>query len=135
MFKFNGVHVADNYHLKRTRNSIAIVNASPFTSSGSQWIVLAKRYANPITFFADSLALRLSPYKHISDRLRHSTSDKKIVNLIEDRRNSSKPLQSANSQICGLNCIFIAHYVPDDNFSFLPDIKEIQFLSFNKHMK
>ena len=51
MFKFNGVYAADNFPLHMPTNSFAIVNASPASSPGSHWIVLAKRYAYPITYF------------------------------------------------------------------------------------
>ena len=135
MFKFNGVYAADNFPLHMPTNSFAIVNASPASSPGSHWIVLAKRYAYPITYFADPLALPLYSYKHISDRFRQSTNDSIIVDLMEDRRDTNKPLQSADSQMCGLYCIYIAHCVLNDNFPFIPDINETQLLSFIKHMK
>ena len=134
MFKVNGVYAADNFPLHMPTNSFAIVNASPASSPGSPWIVLAKRYAYPITYFANPLALPLCSYKHISDRFRQITNDSILVDLM-DRRDSNKPLQSADSQMCGLYCIYIAHYVLKDNFSFIPDINEIQLLSFIKHMK
>ena len=54
---------------------------------------------------------------------------------MEDRRDSNKPLQSANSQMCGPYCIYVAQYFFSNNFAFIPDINEVQFLSFIKNMK
>ena len=54
---------------------------------------------------------------------------------MKDRRDSNKPLQSANSQMCGLYCIYIAHYVLNDNFPFIPDMNDVQLLSFVKNVK
>ena len=116
-------------------NSFAIVNASRASSPGSHWVVLGKRYDYPISYFADPLALPIYSYKHITDRFRQSSTDSIIVDLVEDRRDSNKPLQSANSQMCGLYCIYIAHYVLNDNFPFIPDINEVQLLSFVINMK
>ena len=135
MFKFNGVYAADNFPLNMPTNSFAIVNASPASSPGSHWVVLGKRYGYPITYFADPLALPIYSYKHITDRFRQSTTDSIKVDLMEDRRDSNKPLQSENSQMCGLYCIYIAHYFLNDGFPFIPNINEVQLISFIKHMK
>ena len=135
MFKFNGVYAADNFPLNMPTNSFAIVNASPASSPGSHWVVLGKRYGYPITYFADPLALPINSYKHITDRFRQSTTDSIIVDLMEDRRDSNKPLQSENSQMCGLYCIYVAHYFLNDGFPFIPDINEVQLIWFIKHMK
>ena len=105
MFKFNGEYAAENFPLNMPRKSFTLVNASSASSPGSHWIVLAKGFAYPITYFADPLVLPLYSYKQISDRFRQRTNDSMIVDLMDDRRDSNKPLQSANSQICGLCCI------------------------------
>ena len=133
MFKFNGVYAADNFPLNMPTNSFAIVNASPASSPGSHWVVLGKRYGYPITCFADPLALPIYSYKHITNRFRQSTTDSIIVDLMEDRRDKNKPLQSENSQMCGIYCIYIAHYFLNDGFPFIPDINEVQLISFIKH--
>ena len=64
MFNFNGVCAVGNIPLHMLTNSFAIANASPASAPGSHWIVLAKRYAYPITYFADPLALPLYSYKN-----------------------------------------------------------------------
>ena len=132
--KFNGVYAADNFPLKVSPNSFTIVNASPVASIGTHWLVLAKRYASPIIYFADPLALPIYSYKHICDHLKGISADTIYVDLMEDRRETGKPLQCANSQLCGLCCIYIAHYLMTDYFPYIPDVNEMQLLSFVKHM-
>ena len=68
-FKFRGVCAADNYPLNLQTNTFIIVNASRSNSIGTHWVVLAKRYAYPIIYFADPLALPLTTYKDIFNRL------------------------------------------------------------------
>ena len=135
MFKFNGIYAADIFPLHMPTKPFAIVNASPASSHGSHWIVLAKRCAYPIKHFADPLALAHNSYKHISDRFRQSFIDSFIMDLMEDRRDSNKTQQSADFQMYGLYCIYIAQCVLNDKFPFIPDINEIQLLSFIKHIK
>ena len=68
-FKFRGVFAADNYSLNLPVNSFIIVNASRADSICSHWVMLAKRYAHPVLYFADPLALHLTAYKDIFSRL------------------------------------------------------------------
>ena len=98
--KFNGVYAADNSPLKKSPISFTIVNASPAASIGKQWVVLAKKHASPIIYFADPLALPIYSYKHICDHLKGISADTIHVDLMEDRRETGKPLQCANSQLC-----------------------------------
>ena len=66
---FRGVYAADNYPLNIPVNSFIIVNASRADSFGTLWVMLAKRYAYPVLYFADPLALPLTAYKDIFARL------------------------------------------------------------------
>ena len=131
--KFNSVFAADNFPLKMSPNSSNIVNASSAASIGSNWVVLAKRYASPIIYFADPLALPIFSDKHICDHLKGISADTIYVYFMEDRREIAKLLQCANSQLCGLICIYIAHYLMTDYFPYIPDVKKMQLLSFVKH--
>ena len=128
---FNGVFAADNFPLKMSPNSSTIVNASSAASIGTHWVVLVKRYASPIIYFADPLALPIYLYKHICDHLKGA--DTIYVDFMEDRRENGKLLQCANSQLCGLICTYIAHYLITDYFPYIPDINKMQLLSFVKH--
>ena len=68
-FKFRGVYAADNYPLNLQTNTFTFVHASRSNSFGTHWVVLAKRYAYPIMYYADPLALPLTTYNHIFNRL------------------------------------------------------------------
>ena len=54
---------------------------------------------------------------------------------MEHRRDIRSPLQSSDSQLCGLVCIYIVHYFYSEKFPFIPDVNELELLAFVKHMK
>ena len=109
-FNFRGVYAADNYPLNLPANSFIIENASRADSIGSHWVMLAKRYAYPVLYFADPLAVPLTAYKDIFSRSQQCTDLHMMMDIMEHRRDIQSPLQSADSQLCGLFCIYIAHY-------------------------
>ena len=55
-----------------------------------------------------------------------------MMDIMEHRRDIQSPLQSADSQLCGLFCIYIAHYFYSSKFPFVPDVNEMQLLAFLK---
>ena len=134
-FEFRGVYAADNYTLKLPDNSFIIVNASRADSIGSHWVMLAKRYEYPVLNFADPLALPMTAYKDIFSRLQQGTDLHMMMDIMEHRRDIQSPLQTADSQLCGLFCIYIAHYFYSGKFPFVPDVNELQLLAFLKHME
>ena len=134
-FKFRGVYAADNYPLNLQTNTFIIVNASRSNSIGNHWVVLAKRYAYPIIYFADPLALPLTTYKDIFNRLQQCKDLEIMMDIMEHRRDIQSPLQSSDSQLCGLFCIYIVHYFYSEKFPFIPDVNELELLAFVKHMK
>ena len=134
-FKFRGVYAADNYPLNLQTNTFIIVNASRSNSIGTHWVVLAKRYAYPIIYFADPLALPLTTYKDIFNRLQQCKDLEIMMDIMEHRRDIQSPLQSSDSQLCGLFCIYIVHYFYSEKFPFIPDVNELELLAFVKHMK
>ena len=75
--------------------------------------------------FADPLGLPLNNYSHVRDRL--SFADLGVTEIIQ------APLQNFNSNLCGLYCIYIAHYVFGANFPIIPYISEQELLRFIKH--
>ena len=101
---FNGVYAADNFPLKMSPNSFTIVNASPAASIGTHWVVLAKRYASPIIYFADALALPIYSYKHICDHLKGISAHTIHVDLMEDRRQPENPCNARTR-----NCVNFFH--------------------------
>ena len=134
-YKFRGVYAADNYPLNLPVNSFIIVNASRADSFGTHWVIVAKRYAYNVLYFADPLALPLTAYKDILTRLQQCTDLHMMMDVMEHRRDIQSPLQTADSQLCGLFCIYIAHYFYSSKFPFVTDVNELQLLAFVKHME
>ena len=134
-FKFRGVYAADNFPLNLQTNTFIIVNASRSNSIGTHWVVLAKRYAYPIIYFADPLALPLTTYKDIFNRLQQCKDLEIMMDIMEHRRDIQSPLQSSDSQFCGLFCLYIVNYFYSEKFPFIPDVNELELLAFVKHMK
>ena len=130
-----GVYAADNYPLNLQTNTFIIVNASRSNSIETHWVELAKRYAYPIIYFADPLALPSTTYKDIFNRLQQSKDLEIMMDIMEHRRDIQSPLQSSDSQLCGLFCIYIVHYFYSEKFLFIPDVKKLELLAFVKHMK
>ena len=98
-FKFRGVYAADNFPLNLQTNTFIIVNASRSNSIGTHWVVLAKRYAYPIIYFMDPLALPLTTYKDIFNRLQQCKDLEIMMDIMEHRRDIQSPLQSSDSQL------------------------------------
>ena len=134
-FKFRGVYAADNYPLKLQTNTFIFVNASRSNSIGTHWVLQAKRYAYPIIYFADPLALPLTTYKDIFNRLQQCKDLEIMMDIIEHRKDIQSPLQSSDSQFCCLFCIYIVQFFYSEKFPFIPDVNELEWLAFVKHMK
>ena len=116
-------------------NTFIIVNASRSNSIGTHWVVLTKRYAYPIIYFADPLALPLTTYKDSFNRLQQCKDLEIMMDIMEHRRDIQSPLQSSDSQLCGSFCIYIVPYFHSEKFQFIPDVNELELLAFVKHMK
>ena len=90
-YKFRGVYAADNYPLNLPVNSFIIVNASRADSFGTHWVMLAKRYAYPVLYFADPIALPLTAYKDIFSRLQQCTDLHMMMDVMQHRRAFQSP--------------------------------------------
>ena len=110
-FKFRGVYAADNYPLNLQTNTFIIVNASRSNSIGTHWVVLPKRYAYPIMYFADPLALPLTTYKNIFNRLQQCKYLEIMIDIMEHRRDIQSPLQSSDSQLCGFLHVYCSLFL------------------------
>ena len=58
-----------------------------------------------------------------------------MMDIMEQRRDTQSQLQSSDTQVCGLFCIYIAHCFYSEKFPFVPDVNELQLLNFLKHME
>ena len=59
----------------------------------------------------------------------------KLIDIMETRSGYTKNLQSVNSQLCGLFCIYIAHYFYNAINFIIPNVNnELELINFVKHM-
>ena len=85
-FKLRGVYAADNYPLNLPVNSFINVFVSRADSFGTHWVMLAKRHAYPVLYFADPFALPLTAYKDIFSRLQQCTDLHIMMDILEHRK-------------------------------------------------
>ena len=57
------------------------------------------------------------------------------MHIMEHRRDIKSPLQSSDSQLSALFCIYIVSYFYSEKFPLTPDVNELELLAFVKHMK
>ena len=121
-YKSHGVFAADNFLLQLSQNSFIIVYVSTSQSIGTHWIFICLKNGDCI--FADPLGQNLTSYKHLHNRLVSSAGN--IQTVYELLRN--QPIQKPNSILCGLFCIYIAHYLFDEKeFVKMSDVDLIRF--------
>ena len=98
------------------------MNVSSSDSIGTHWIVLYRKNGNYI--FADPLGHKLTSYKCLYNRLASAALD--IQNVYELLRN--QPIQTQNSILCGLFCIYVALYIY--NNTEIVKISDVDLISF-----
>ena len=106
-------------------NSFIIVNASTSDNAGTHWLLLCVKNKNLI--FADPLGQPILFYKDVYRRLVSTQGDVQLCQVLENQ-----PIQSRDSKLCGLFCIYIAHLI----FSFQPIVKcsDNDLIRFALHM-
>ena len=124
-YKFHGVFAANNFPEKLNRNSFLIVNAATAENIGTHWLLLCRR--NNQLLFDDPLGRPISSYKHLYQRIISFGNNHNIYQLLENQ-----PIQSANSTLCGLICIYMAHFV--FNAQKLVNISDNELIRFAFHM-
>lgn len=127
-FKFQGIFAADNFPLNMIPNTFCIVNAatSDIYNDG-HWVLLCRKQHKLI--FADPLGLPIELYESIYKRMMKMFNTKHLIE--EPLRN--RAIQSMYSDMCGLYCIYLAHYMLTPNF-YTPFINDYQLSLFDKHM-
>ena len=104
-YKFCGVFAADIFSLELSQNTFIIVKVSSSDSIGTHWTLLCRK--NRSYIFADPLGQKLTSYKSLYNRL--ASAALYIQSVYELLRN--QPIQTQNSILCGLFCIYVAHYI------------------------
>ena len=123
--KFLGVFAANNFPKILQPNSFIIVNASTSDNAGTHWLLLCVKNKNLI--FADPLGQPIVFYKNLYRRLVSTQGDVQLCQVLENQ-----PIQSRDSKLCGLFCIYIAHLI----FSFQPIVEcsDNDLIRFALHM-
>ena len=125
-YQFHGVFAADNFLLHLSENSFIIMNVSTSQSIGTHWILIGQR--NEKFIFADPLGQNLTSYKHLHNRF--ASPDDNIQTVYELLRN--QPIQKQNLILCGLFCIYIAHYLFDKKE--IVEMSDVDSIRFALHM-
>ena len=124
--KFLGVFAANNFPQKLKANSFLIVNAATAESFGTHWLLLCQKEGDQL-IFADPHGQSISSYKDVYRRIISLEENAKNYQLLEDQ-----PIQSKNSKLCGLFCIYIAHYI--FNSHKIVKLSDAQLIRFAFHM-
>ena len=103
-YKFLGVFAANNFPEIMNINSFLIVNAAFAENIGTHWLLLCRK--NNQLLYSDPLGQPISSYKHLYQRIISFGSNHNLHQLLENQS-----IQSANSKLCGLFCIYIAQFV------------------------
>ena len=125
-YKFCGVFAADSFPLKLSQNRFIIVNVSSSDSIETHWTLLCRKNGNYV--IADPLGQKLTSYKCLYNRLASAALD--IQNVYELLRN--QPIQTQNSILCGLFCIYVAHYIY--NNTEIVKMNDVDLIRFALHM-
>ena len=101
------------------------VKASNSEQPGSHWLLFAQ--AGGQIFFADSLGRSSHIYRHVYKNMRRSIHEGNQIVM-------NKSIQSANSVLCGLYCIHVAHAVISSKFPISFKVNDHDMMRFAKHM-
>ena len=107
-------------HLNFKENCFIIVNSDKSNQLGTHWLLLCKKSSQIL--FGDPLGLPITYYPYICDRLFYT--DLGVTEIIKS------PLQKTDSNLCGLYCIYIAHYVFSAYFPSIPYIAHYVFSAY-----
>ena len=102
-----------------------IVNASKSDQPGTHWLLFAQ--AGGQIFFADPLGQGLHNYPNFYKYMRYSIHEGNQILM-------NKPIQSANSVLCGLYCIYLARVIILSKFRIEFKVNNYDMMRFVKHM-
>ena len=126
-YKFEGIYPADKFPILLPNNTFVIVNSENSNSAGKHWMVRSNVKG---TFnFADPLGLDLFlHYPNIAKRI--SAIPVQVQQTLKDA--TKTPLQNQNSNLCGLYCIYNAHFLLSSYYPLISYIPETDLLRFVK---
>ena len=100
-----------------------IVNASNSDQPGTHWLLFAQTGCQ--FFFADPLGQRLHNYQYVYKYMRLSLHEGNQIMM-------NKPIQSANTVLCGLYCIKFAHVIVSSKFLIGFKVNDYDLMRFAK---
>ena len=123
-FLFCVVFPADSFP-KLFADSYIVVNALKAGTIGTHWLLICKK--NDKIYFADPLGNSLEFYFAVYRRL--NSFYREVIQLC-----TLMPIQKANSKLCGLFCIYIAHVIFSNKYPYTMYMNDDDLLRFAKHM-
>ena len=88
---------------------------------------LLKLVVKFLNFFADPLGRSVHNYPHVYKNMRRSIHEGNQILM-------NKPIQSANSVLRGLYCIYVAHVIISSKFPIVFKVNDHDMMRFAKHM-
>ena len=129
-FRFRGCYARDTFPALQ-KNGFSIVNTHTSTQPGEHWLLIASK--NDTVFLYDSLGRDFREYfADIFAKVGRSVRPRN--QSIFQYKPSSTLLQPADSQFCGIYCIYLAHFYYRTKQSLTSE-KLIQISSFPSYAK
>ena len=128
-YRFEGIGPANCPLALKKDKTFLIVNASNSDQPGTYWLLFAR--ADGQVFFADPLGQKLTTYPNVYKYARRfmSLHDGETNLILMNRR-----IQSANSLLCGLYCVYVAHLIITSRFPLGLKTNDHDMMRFAKHM-
>ena len=127
--RFDGIGPA-NYPLALKKDkTFLIMSASNSDQPGTHWLLFAR--ADGQVFFADPLGQKLTTYPNVYKYAR------RLMSLHDGETNQilmNRPIQSENSVLCGLYCVYVAHLIITSRFLLGLRVNDHDMMRFAKHM-
>ena len=102
-----------------------IVNASNSDQPGIHWLLFA--HTGGQIFFADPLGRSLQNYPYVYKKTRRSIHEGNQIEM-------NKPIQSVNSVLCGLYCIYVAYNIISSKFPRGFKVNDHDMMRFASHI-
>ena len=105
-FKFRGCYARDTFPALQN-NGFIIVNTDPSTQPGEHWLLIASKHDTVLLYDSFGRDFRL----YFSDIFAKIVkSSRQRCQTVFQYKPSLTLLQPAESQFCGIYCIFLAHF-------------------------
>ena len=126
-YRFGGIFPADFpcSSVMKNDNTFMIMIASLSDQPGNHWLLFARTGGQ--IFFADPLGKRLYDYPLVYKIMRRTIHEGNQLLM-------KKPIQSADSVLCGLYCVYVAHVIITNRFPLGFKLNDHDLIRFAKHM-